>query len=341
MSQKSASSTVLVAGGAGYIGSHTAKALAQAGVEPVVLDNLCTGNRFALRFGPFYEGSIADGALVREIVARHKPTGAILFAGHAYVGESTANPRKYFNNNVVEAIQFLGHLMDAGGLQGIVFSSSCSVYGIQSHVPISESSAQDPLSPYAETKAFLEKVLRWYGSAYGLRSACLRYFNAAGADPDGELGEHHDPETHLIPLAILAAMGKERLRVFGTDYATPDGTAIRDYIHVSDLADGHLRALRHLMDGSESFTLNLGTGTGYSVREVIRQVERTSGVPVPVEYGPRREGDAPELVADPHLAREMLGWTPRHSSLETIVRTAWDWYAKQEASAARIPQSSS
>ncbi len=329
MSQDYRSSAVLVAGGAGYIGSHTAKALLQSGVQPVVLDNLCTGNRSALQFGPFYEGSIADAALVREIVVRHRPVGAILFAGHAYVGESTGNPRKYFNNNIVEAIHFLNHLLDAG-MRCVVFSSSCSVYGIQSQIPISEKSAQDPLSPYAETKAFLEKVLRWYGSAYGLRSACLRYFNAAGADPDGELGENHDPETHLIPLAILAAMGKERLRVFGTDYATPDGTAIRDYIHVSDLADGHLRALKRLQEGSESFTLNLGTGNGYSVRDVIREVERTAGVPVPAEYGPRREGDAPELVADPRLARELLGWTPRHSSLETIVKTAWNWYTRQE-----------
>ncbi|MGA2713491.1 MAG: UDP-glucose 4-epimerase GalE [Bryobacteraceae bacterium] len=341
MSQSSSSPTVLVAGGAGYIGSHTAKALAQAGLQPVILDNLCTGNRFALQFGPFYEGSIADAGLVQEIVRRHRPLGAILFAGHAYVGESTANPRKYFNNNVIEAIHFLNHLLDAGDLPHVVFSSSCSVYGIQSEIPISENSARDPLSPYAETKAFLEKVLRWYGSAYGLRSACLRYFNAAGADPDGQLGEHHDPETHLIPLAIQAAMGKERLRVFGTDYATPDGTAIRDYIHVSDLADGHVRALRRLIDGSESFTLNLGTGTGYSVRDVIRAVERTAGVPVPVEYGPRREGDAPELVADPTLARNMLGWTPRHSSLETIVQTAWNWYTRQEAPAVTVPLSSS
>ena len=331
MSRRPSSSTVLVAGGAGYIGSHTAKALAQSGLQPVVLDNLCTGNRFALQFGPFYEGSIADGTLVKEIVARHRPIGAILFAGHAYVGESTANPRKYFNNNINEAIQFLNHVLDTGDLRRIVFSSSCSVYGIQSQSPISENCSCDPLSPYAETKAFLEKVLKWYGSAYGLRSACLRYFNAAGADPEGQLGEHHDPETHLIPLTILAAMGKDRLRVFGTDYPTPDGTAVRDYIHVSDLADAHLRALRHLIDKDESFTLNLGTGTGYSVREVIRQVERTSGVPVPVEYGPRREGDAPELVADPARARQLLGWTPRFSSLDTIVQTAWNWYTRKDA----------
>lgn len=322
--------TVLVAGGAGYIGSHTAKVLRKAGIQPVVLDNLSTGFREAVQFGPFYEGSIADAALLKEIVAKHRPQGAILFAGHAYVGESTSNPRKYFRNNITEALAFLNNVLDVDGPKSIVFSSSCSVYGIQEKVPISEASSQDPLSPYAETKAFFEKVLRWYGSAYGIRYACLRYFNAAGADPEGQLGENHDPETHLIPLTILAAMGGERLRVFGTDYATPDGTAIRDYIHVTDLADGHLRALRKLDDGAESFTVNLGTGQGFSVRDVIRQVEETGGRPVPADFGPRREGDAPALVADPRLVRELLGWVPRHSSLETIVRTAWNWYARKQ-----------
>lgn len=323
--------TVLVAGGAGYIGSHTAKVLSKAGFQPVVLDNLSTGFRETVKFGPFYEGSISDAALVKKIIETHRPQGAILFAGHAYVGESTSNPRKYYGNNIVQAIAFLNNLLDAGGTKSIVFSSSCSVYGIQEKVPISETSSQDPLSPYAETKAFFEKILRWYGSAYGFRYACLRYFNAAGADPEGELGENHDPETHLIPLAIFAAMDKERLRVFGTDYATPDGTAIRDYIHVTDLADGHVRALRRLNEGAESFTVNLGTGNGYSVREVMRQVEQTGGKPVPADYGARREGDAPALVADPRLARELLGWVPQHSSLEEIVRTAWNWYARKTA----------
>lgn len=323
--------TVLVAGGAGYIGSHTAKVLLKAGIQPVVLDNLSTGFPYTVKFGPFYEGAISDASLVRKIVETHRPQGAILFAGHAYVGESTSNPRKYYGNNIVEAIAFLNNLLDANGPKSIVFSSSCSIYGIQEKVPISETSSQDPLSPYAETKAFFEKILRWYGSAYGVRYACLRYFNAAGADPEGELGENHDPETHLIPLTILAAMGKDRLRVFGTDYATPDGTAIRDYIHVTDLADGHVRALRRLNDGGESFAVNLGTGQGYSVREVIRQVEQTGGNAVPADYGPRREGDAPALVADPRLARELLGWIPQHSSLEEIVRTAWNWYARKTA----------
>lgn len=317
---------VLVAGGAGYIGSHTAKMLVRAGFRPIVLDNLCTGNRFALRFGPFYEGSIADTSLIRDIVNRHYPIGTILFAGHAYVGESTENPRKYFQNNVTEAIHFLNNLVDSGGSRTVVFSSSCSVYGIQKHTPIIEDSPVNPLSPYAETKLFLEAALRWYGSAYGVKHACLRYFNAAGADPDGELGERHDPETHLIPLTIYSAMGRAPLKVFGTDYATPDGTAIRDYIHVMDLAMAHIQALRHLMENGPSFTANLGTGTGSSVLEVIREVERIAGKAVPVEYSVRREGDAPALVADPARARSILKWTPQYSSLEMIVRTAWNWH---------------
>ncbi len=268
--------TVLVAGGAGYIGSHTCKVLKQSSFEPVVLDNLSTGHRYTLRFGPFYEGGIADAALVQRIVEERKPVGVILFAGHAYVGESTSNPRKYFGNNVTDAIAFLNALVDAG-VRNIVFSSSCSIYGIQEKMPIREDSSKDPLSPYAETKLFFEKVLRWYGSAYGVRSVCLRYFNAAGADPDGELGEFHDPETHLIPLTCYAALGRTTLRVFGTDYATPDGTAIRDYIHVTDLADAHVRALHHLTNGGASLQLNVGTGTGSSVRQVIDAVERAAG----------------------------------------------------------------
>ena len=331
MPEKHSSPRVLVAGGAGYIGSHTAKVLFHAGIVPVVLDNLCTGNREALRFGPFYEGSIADPTLIRKIIEQHQPIGAILFAGSAYVGESTENPRKYFRNNVSDAIAFLDALVD-NGLRGVVFSSSCCVYGIPGCISIPEDCATAPLSPYGETKLFLEKVLHWYGSAYGLRYACLRYFNAAGADIEGELGEQHDPETHLIPLAIDAAMGGKRLRVFGTDYATPDGTAIRDYTHVSDLASGHLRALNYLMKGGPSLTLNLGTGLGHSVRQVIRAVEQHAALTVPVEFGARREGDAAALVADPSRAREVLGWVPEYSSLDTIVGTAWRWYQKLDRS---------
>jgi UDP-arabinose 4-epimerase len=322
--------SVLVAGGAGYIGSHTAKALVQAGFQPVVLDNLSTGHRFSLKYGPFYEGSIKDAGLLEEIAATHRPVGAILFAGFIAVGESTQNPSKYFRNNVIDSIQFLDQYLHLDLPKNIVFSSSAAVYGIQEKVPIVEASPMDPLSPYAETKLFLEKVLRWYGSAYGIRSACLRYFNAAGADPDGELGECHEPETHLIPLALSALTGGNRLRVMGTDYSTPDGTAIRDYIHVADLADAHVRSLKHLMQNdSTSFIANLGTGLGSSVLEVIQMVEKVSGKKVPVEYGARREGDAPALVADPTYVRELIGWAPQHSSLEEIIRTAWAWHTRE------------
>ena len=323
------SPSVLVAGGAGYIGSHTAKFLRNAGYTPIVLDNLCTGNRFALRYGPFHEGSISDASLIKRIVDQYQPQGAILFAGHIDVGESARDPRKYFRNNVNEAVAFLDAMLDAG-LKRVVFSSSCAVYGIQTKMPLSETASKEPVSTYAETKLFLEKVMQAYSSAYGLQYAALRYFNASGADADGEVGEHHTPESHLIPLAIHAAQGKGQLKIFGEDYPTPDGTAVRDYIHVNDLADGHLRALKYLVDGGKSVALNLGTGTGYSVRQVIDTVERISGKKVPAQMGPRREGDAPELVCDPRLVRETLGWIPQHSSLEEIVTTAWRWHNEFE-----------
>lgn len=317
---------VLVAGGAGFIGSHTSKLLMRSGKTPVVLDNLVTGNTFALRFGPFFKGDIQDADLVKRIVHEHSVSSAILFAGHAYVGESTAAPRKYYANNVVNNLRFLDTLTDAG-VSKIVFSSSCSVYGTQPVVPLTEDCPTDPLSPYAESKQFIERALTWYGRAYGLSTVCLRYFNAAGADPEGELGECHDPETHLIPLAILAALGGSPLRVFGEDYPTPDGTCIRDYVHVTDLAQAHVQALDYLAGGGDSSIINLGTGVGSSIREVIRVVEAVSGRSVPVEVGSRRVGDAPILVADYSRARRVLGWAPHYSDLETVVRTAWSWYS--------------
>jgi UDP-arabinose 4-epimerase len=335
---------VLVAGGAGYIGSHTAKALRRAGMLPVVVDNLATGNRWAVRFGPFAEGSIASRALIRETVREYRIRGAILFAAHAYVGESTQDPAKYYRNNVSGSIEILDGLLESG-VKTMVFSSSCSIYGIQKEIPIREESSKDPLSPYAETKLFLENALRWYDQAYGLRSVCLRYFNAAGADPEGEIGEWHDPETHLIPLAIGAALGGGTLRIFGTDYSTPDGTAIRDYIHVTDLAEAHVGALGYLLGGGASARFNCGTGTGHSVKQVVETVERISGRTVPVEYAPRRPGDAPALVADARSIRQALGWEPRYSSLETIAATAWRWHSAFSESGgagqpARIPRGS-
>jgi UDP-arabinose 4-epimerase len=322
---------VLVAGGAGYIGSHTAKQLRAAGMRPVVIDNLVTGNRFALRFGPFIQGSIEDQNLVRRAIEEHDVRSAILFAAHAYVGESTTNPRKYYRNNVSNTLTFLDALL-ANGVRNLVFSSSCSIYGIQARIPISEDSSKNPLNPYAQTKLFMEEVLRTYSTVEGLRSVCLRYFNAGGADPEGELGEHHNPETHLIPLAIYAAIRREPLSVYGADYPTADGTAIRDYVHVTDLATAHVAALDYLRGGGQSACFNLGTGTGHSIRQVLQMVEQVSGLPVPARYGPRRDGDAAVLVADASKADELLRWRPRYSSLESIVRSAWRWHSKLDPS---------
>lgn len=263
---------------------------------------------------------------MRKVAGDYGIRGAILFAAHAYVGESTQDPAKYYRNNVCESVAFLDGLL-AAGVKALVFSSSCSIYGQQKEIPIREESPKDPLSPYAETKWFLENALRWYDHAYGLRTICLRYFNAAGADPEGEIGEWHNPETHLIPLAIQSALGGAPLRIFGRDYPTPDGTAVRDYIHVTDLADAHVRAMRRLLNGGASAQYNCGTGCGHSVRQVVEMVERSSGCKVAVEWAPRRRGDAPALVADPTRIRHELGWEPGCSSLETVVRTAWSWYS--------------
>jgi UDP-glucose-4-epimerase GalE len=319
-------SSVPVAGGAGYIGSHTAKLLRESGRVPVVLDSLVTGNRIALRYSPAQEGAIEDGAVVGNLIRRHAVRAVIFFAAHACVGESAENPSKYFQNNVSNALAFLDSIRESG-VRSVVFSSSCSVYGAQSRIPIDEDSPVDPLSPYAESKLFLEKALKWYASAYGMRYVSLRYFNAAGADPKCELGESHDPETHLIPLAIFAAMGKARLKVFGNDYLTPDGTPLRDYVHVTGLADAHMRAPGYLEDGGESTVVNLGSGVGTSVLEAIRTVEAVTGRAVPYDMGSRRSGDAPVLVADYSKARRVFGWEPKLSDIRTIVDTAWGWHA--------------
>jgi UDP-glucose-4-epimerase GalE len=290
-----------------------------------VLDNLVTGHRAAARFGPFYHGDIEDAQLIARIAREYDISSAVLFAAHAYVGESVENPGKYYRNNIVQSIALLDALL-AVGVRQIVFSSSCSVYGPQTRMPITEDSSLDPLSPYAETKMFVERVLRWYEKAYGLRYVSLRYFNAAGADPEGELGECHDPETHLIPLAILSALDKGTLRVFGDEYPTPDGTCIRDYVHVSDLAEAHVLALEHLQGERGSDTINLGTGTGNSILEVIRMVQQVGGRPVPYRTVSQRPGDAAVLVADREKAFRVLGWKPQLSELKTIVQTAWDWH---------------
>jgi len=317
---------VLVTGGAGYIGSHTCKALAAAGYSPIALDSLVYGHRWAVRWGPLERVDLADRDAVARALRDHRIDAVIHFAAYAYVGESMTDPGKYFRNNVANTLNLL-EAMRAASVRAIVFSSTCATYGVPDAVPIAEDHPQRPVNPYGESKLFIERALHWHGVAHGLRWMALRYFNAAGADPDGEIGEDHEPETHLIPLAIETALGRRsELQVMGTDYPTPDGTAVRDYIHVTDLADAHVRALRYLAEGGTSGSLNLGTGNGHSVREVVAMVERVSGRKVNTRNAPRRAGDPPALVAAPGRARELLGWESRWSSLESIVRTAFRWH---------------
>ena len=317
---------VLVTGGAGYIGSHTCKALAAAGYLPVALDSLVHGHRWAVRWGPFEHADLADRDGVERVLRERRIGAVVHFAAYAYVGESMTDPGKYFRNNVANTLNLL-EAMRVAGVEQIVFSSTCATYGVPDAVPIAEDHPQRPVNPYGESKLFIERALYWHGVAHGLRWMALRYFNAAGADPDGEIGEDHDPETHLIPLAIETALGRRHeLQVMGTDYPTPDGTAIRDFVHVTDLADAHVRALRHLEREGASGALNLGTGSGHSVREVIAMVERVSGRAVNARNAPRRAGDPPALVAAPGRARELLGWEPQWSSLESIVQTAYRWH---------------
>ncbi|MBC8133274.1 MAG: UDP-glucose 4-epimerase GalE [Deltaproteobacteria bacterium] len=321
--------SILIVGGAGYIGSQTAKLVAKAGQSPVVFDNLVYGHRWAVKWGPLVEGDLADAALIARVLKEHQVTAVIHFAAYTYVGESVMNPRKYFRNNVVNTLNLLDAMVD-NGVRDIVFSSTCATYGEPREVPISEQHHQNPVNPYGESKLAVEKMLHWYHGAYGLRYAALRYFNAAGADPDGDVGEDHDPETHLIPLAIEAAFGRRpALDIFGTDYPTPDGTAIRDYIHVADLADAHILALDRLRQGTGPLRLNLGTGTGHSVREVIVAVEKATGRKVPVRETGRRAGDPPALVADARKAAEILGWTPKYARIDTIVEHACRWHQRE------------
>ncbi len=316
---------VLVTGGAGYIGSHTAKALAAEGHGPVVLDDLSAGHTEAVRWGHFVHAGIGDRDAVEAVLRDHRIDAVIHFAANAYVGESMHDPGKYFRNNVTGTLGLL-EAMQACDVRTIVFSSSCATYGIPDQVPITESTPQAPINPYGESKLICERFLRWFGECHGFRWAALRYFNAAGADPDGEIGEDHDPETHLIPLVIGAALGfRPDVRVFGTDYPTDDGTAVRDYVHVTDLAEAHVRALGYLHGGGESVALNLGTGRGWSVREVIDSVARVAARPVPVVDSPRRPGDPPVLIADVGLAAQRLGWHARFTEIDDIVATAVRW----------------
>ena len=318
--------SVLVTGGAGYIGSHACKILARAGYQPVVFDNLSRGHREAVRWGPLVEGDLADRERLATALEVHHVAAVMHFAAYAYVGESVADPAMYYRNNLGGTLSLLEAMRETR-VDKIVFSSTCATYGIPTDTPIRETAPQLPVSPYGETKLAIERALRWYGEAYDLRSVSLRYFNAAGADPEGEIGELHEPETHLVPLVLQTALGQRaQIDVYGTDYPTADGTAVRDYIHVQDLAEAHLRALEHLCSGREGAALNLGTGHGHSVREVIAAAEAVSGRAVPWRDAARRPGDPPVLVAEASLAAERLGWHAQCSDLHTIIRTALAWH---------------
>ncbi|MFN2445167.1 MAG: UDP-glucose 4-epimerase GalE [Vicinamibacterales bacterium] len=317
---------VLVTGGAGYIGSHAVKALVNAGHRVVVIDNLSAGHRRAVPDSvPFVEAAIHDGAAVRSIIGEHGVQVVMHFAAWLDVGESVRRPAAYYHNNVVGTLALLEAMVDQG-VTALVFSSTCAVYGEPTTVPIPESHEERPLSPYGETKLAVERALAHFGRAYGLRSVILRYFNAAGADPEGTIGEDHSPEIHLIPRAIEAAKGGPALQLFGEDYPTPDGTCIRDYVHVADLADAHVRAVDALTAGGESATYNVGTGRGWSVREVIDTVSRVVGQPVSWQSAPRRAGDPAALYAASGRLQGELGWSPKYPELETIVRHAHQWH---------------
>jgi len=319
---------ILVTGGAGYIGSHACKALAQAGYTPVSFDNLVYGHRQAVQWGPLEEGDIADRNALDAVIAKYRPTAVMHFAAYAYVGESVQDPGKYYRNNVAGSLNLLEALRDHG-IDTCIFSSTCATYGVPERSPIDEAHPQRPINPYGASKQMIERMLTDFDAAHGLKSIALRYFNAAGADPAAEIGEDHDPETHLIPLVLDAATGKRpAITIYGDDYDTPDGTCIRDYIHVTDLAQAHVLALKALASGASSTVYNLGNGQGFSVRQVIDQAEAVTGKKIPVIIGPRRPGDPPRLVGDATRIRRDLGWRPEYADLNSILTTAWHWHGR-------------
>ena len=321
---------ILVTGGAGYIGSVAVEDLRKSGKSPVVIDNLVYGHRDAITADvPFYEGTVGDKELIRQILSEHEIDACMHFSAYAYVGESVEDPQKYFQNNFVETINLLEVLM-AGGVKKFVLSSTCATYGEPQYVPIDEKHPQQPTNPYGWTKFMIERTLEAYDIAYGLKFVALRYVNACGAA--GHCGEDHDPETHIIPLALFAAQGKiPHVSIFGDDYPTPDGTAIRDYIHISDLSQAHLLALDHLRAGKPSEFINLGNGSGYSVKEVVETARRVTGLPIEAKIAPRRPGDPSKLVADAAKARAVLGWNPQYAELEKIIESAWAWHQENPA----------
>lgn len=320
------STTVLVTGGAGYIGSHMVKALLARGMDVVVVDSLENGHRDAVLGGAFHQGDIADRDFMRGVMREHKVAAVMHFASYIQVGESVREPEKYYRNNLINTCALL-EAMRAAGVAKFIFSSSAAVYGEPQEVPIPETHPKNPLNPYGRSKWIVEQMLQDHDLAYGLRSISLRYFNAAGADPDGQLGERHEPETHLIPLVLGAASGSSGpLNLFGTDYDTPDGTCIRDYVHVTDLCDAHLLALEKLLDGGASDAFNLGNGNGFSVREIMTTAEKVTGCTVPFNASPRRAGDPARLVAQASRARSELGWQPRYADVDTIIAHTWRWH---------------
>ncbi len=324
---------ILVTGGAGYIGAHTVKRLTQAGFETVVLDNLSTGHRDFARWGAFIQGDVGDAACLDRVFGTRQIEAVVHFAAMSQVGESVREPLAYYRNNVAGAIQLLA-AMRRHGVDTLVFSSTCAVYGPPFDGLLAEDHPLAPISPYARSKRMIEEMLEDSGRAHGLKSLALRYFNAAGADPEAEIGERHTPETHLIPLVLQTALGqREKLCIFGDDYDTPDGTAIRDYIHVQDLADAHILALKHLRGGGDSGAVNLGNGQGHSVREVIDAAREVTGREIPVAVGPRRAGDSPRLVGSAARARSLLGWSPRYADIREILATAWEWHRREPVAA--------
>ncbi len=320
---------ILVTGGAGYIGSHAVRQLKRAGYSTLVLDNLVFGHREFADAAELIVGDLSDRELLTRVFSENKIEAVMHFAAYAYVGESVENPSKYYRNNVVSTLNLLDAMV-AHNVKRFVFSSTCATYGEPVEIPMSEKHPQAPINPYGQTKLMVEKILRDYDRAYGLRHVCLRYFNAAGADPDGGIGEDHDPETHLIPLVLDAAMGRRpHITVFGRDYSTADGTCVRDYIHVTDLADAHILALRYLTENNPSDAFNLGNGNGFTVDQVIETARSITGQMIPVIYGSRRAGDPAVLIGSSQKASSVLGWKPKFNDLSKIISTAWNWHQKR------------
>jgi UDP-glucose-4-epimerase GalE len=320
--------TVLVTGGAGYIGAHACKALSRAGYLPITYDNLVYGHPEAIKWGPLEEGDISDRQRLEAVLRKYKPAAVMHFAAYAYVGESVENPAKYYLNNAAGTLSMLESIRKCN-IEKIIFSSTCATYGMPDQIPIAEEHPQKPINPYGRSKLMIEWILQDYSAAYDLNFVSLRYFNAAGADPDTEIGEDHTPETHLIPLILDAALGRrDHVEIYGTNYDTPDGTCIRDYIHVTDLADAHLMALKYLIDGGQSDVFNLGNGNGFSVREVIQAAMDVTGCDIPWVASERRAGDPAVLIGSSEKIRDTLGWKAAYDNLEAIIRTAWQWHRK-------------